>query len=109
MDLINVIKKPVLTEKSYRGIQDQKYTFEVDRKSTKLEIKKAFEQLFGAKVASVNVINKEGKKKTVGRFTGRKNHAKYAIITLKPGEKLEIFDEANAVEDNAQSELKGDE
>lgn len=89
--ILNIIKYPIMTEKTYKQQSLNKYTFEVDRKANKTEIKRAFEKLFNVKVASVNVVNYPGKKKRVGKYTGRKNHARYAIITLKPGEKLAIM------------------
>ncbi|WP_342224105.1 50S ribosomal protein L23 [Spiroplasma endosymbiont of Asaphidion curtum] len=92
MRITEVIKKPVLTEKSYLKINvDGKYTFEVNYKANKVQIKKAFETIFEVKVLKVNIIKKKPKAKKMGRFEGLTNASKRAIITLKPGEKLELF------------------
>ena len=60
MDAHNIIKKPVLTEKSYAGISNKVYTFEVAKEANKIEIAKAVEELFGVKVARVNTLNVKG-------------------------------------------------
>lgn len=86
-----VIKKPILTEKSYIGMEDGKYTFEVDRKANKTQVKKAFETIFEVKVEKVNIVNLPGKKKRVGKYEGKTSPVKKAIIKLKEGETLEIF------------------
>ncbi|WP_342262861.1 MULTISPECIES: 50S ribosomal protein L23 [unclassified Spiroplasma] len=92
MHITEVIKKPVLTEKSYLKINvDGKYTFEVNYKANKTQIKKAFETIFEVKVLKVNIIKKKPKTKKMGRFEGLTNASKRAIFTLKPGEKLELF------------------
>ncbi|WP_339024035.1 50S ribosomal protein L23 [Spiroplasma endosymbiont of Agriotes lineatus] len=92
MHITEVIKKPVLTEKSYLKINvDGKYTFEVNYKANKVQIKKAFETIFEVKVLKINIIKKKPKAKKIGRFEGLTNANKRAIITLKPGEKLELF------------------
>jgi len=96
MRKFDVIKKPVLTEKSYKHMEGKrKYVFDVAIDSNKSEIKKVFEELFEVKVDSVNVQRKEAKIKRTGKWLGRKNHRKIAIITLKKGEKLEVMDNDN--------------
>ena len=90
----DVIKAPVLTEKSYKITQlENKYTFEVRKDASKCEIRKVFTLLFAVKVASVNIINKKKKKKKVGKYEGFKGAKKYAIIQLAPGEKLNIYND----------------
>ncbi|WP_338972816.1 50S ribosomal protein L23 [Spiroplasma endosymbiont of Panorpa germanica] len=93
MHLTNVIKKPVLTEKSYIGHANGVYTFEVDRRSNKTQIKKTFEQIFQVKVESVRTMNYDGKEKRMGKFVGTTNNKKKAIITLKAGEKLDLLND----------------
>ncbi|QGS52371.1 50S ribosomal protein L23 [Spiroplasma tabanidicola] len=91
MHLTEVIKKPLLTEKSYAGQQNGAYTFIVDKRSNKVQIKKAFEEIFQVKVKSVRTANYDGQDKRMGRFVGKTNAYKKAIITLKDGEKLDIL------------------
>ncbi|AHI54157.1 50S ribosomal protein L23 [Spiroplasma sabaudiense Ar-1343] len=93
MHLTNVIKKPVLTEKSYIGHANGVYTFEVDRRSNKTQIKKTFEQIFQVKVESVRTMNYDGKEKKMGKFVGTTNNRKKAIITLKAGETLDLLND----------------
>ncbi|AEM68539.1 50S ribosomal protein L23 [Mycoplasma putrefaciens] len=93
MHLTEVIKKPVLTEKSFLGHENGVYTFLVDKKANKVQIKKTFEEIFEVKVASVRTMNYDGKDKRVGRFVGKTNSFKKAIITLKAGEKLEVLND----------------
>ncbi|QBQ08137.1 50S ribosomal protein L23 [Spiroplasma gladiatoris] len=91
MHLTEVIKKPLLTEKSYAGQQNGAYTFVVDKRANKVQIKKAFEEIFQVKVKSVRTANYDGQDKRMGRFVGKTNAYKKAIITLKDGEKLDIL------------------
>lgn len=88
----DVLIEPLVTEKM-TGLQEShnKVAFAVARDANKLEIKWAVEQALKVKVASVNVINLMGKRRRLNRFVGRTPAWKKAIITLKPGEKLEIF------------------
>lgn len=89
----DVIRKPVITERSMEGIGDNKYVFEVAITANKVEIKKAVEQIFGVKVEKVNTIKLPGKNKRMGVFTGKTPATKKAVVTLKEGSKaIEIFD-----------------
>ena len=72
-------------------VESGKYTFEVDRRADKTEIKNAIEELFKVKVESVNVINGLKKEKRVGRYTGFLPAVTKAIVTLEKGQKIEIF------------------
>ena len=92
MHITEIIKKPILTEKSYKFLSQNVYTFEVNVKSNKIQIKNAFETIFEVKVDKVNVINYSAKEKRVGKYVGKKSKYKKAIIKLRPGEKLELFD-----------------
>ncbi|AOG60821.1 50S ribosomal protein L23 [Spiroplasma helicoides] len=91
MHITEVIKKPLLSEKTYAGQQDGAYTFIVDRRANKTQIKKTFEEIFQVKVDKVRTINYDGKEKRMGKYVGLTNKYKKAIIKLKPGEKLDIL------------------
>ncbi len=89
----DLVIKPVVTEKSVNLAQQQnKYTFYVEKQATKIEIKKAIEDLFKVKVLAVNTAIVKGKNKRVGRYWGRTPDRKKAIVTLRPGDKIEIFE-----------------
>ena len=83
-----IIIAPVVTEKSNDELQEGKYTFEVNKKATKVEIAKAIEKLFEVKVLKVNTMNVSGKKKRVGYHVGKTSDWKKAIVTIdtNPGE-----------------------
>ena len=89
----DIIKRPVLTEKSYDAMGEKKYTFEVAIDANKIEIKNAVETIFGVKVASVNTMRTMGKIKRQGRFSGRTAEKKKAIVTLtKDSKNIEFFE-----------------
>ena len=89
----DILIKPLITEKSTMLIQDNKYTFRVEPRANKTQIKQAVENIFKVKVEKVNTINVKGKKKKVRNIPGRTSDTKKAIITLKKGDKIEIFEE----------------
>jgi large subunit ribosomal protein L23 len=92
--ITDVLKKPVLTEKSIRLMQDEnKYTFDVDVNSNKTEIKQAVEAMFNVKVTSFNTMNIKGKTKRVGRYVGKTNARKKAIVSLAEGNTINLFGE----------------
>lgn len=91
-DYRDVIIKPVVTEKSMDLLADNKYTFIVDKKANKTEIKNAIENIFEVKVDRVNTLNLKGKPKRLGKFEGRTPNRKKAIVTLKPGQKISLFE-----------------
>jgi len=98
----DIIKKPVLTEKSYADMSDKKYTFEVAITANKTEIKAAIEEIFeGVKVESVNTMRTLGKIKRQGRTQGRTPEVKKAIVTLKKDSKGIPFFEGMAEEEEA--------
>lgn len=89
----DVILRPVLTEKSYDQLEDGKYTFLVDTKANKSEIKKAVEDVFGVKVKSVNTMKQQGKMKRQGIHLGRRPSIKKAIVKLTSDSKtIEFFE-----------------
>ena len=89
----DIIIRPVLTEKSYDGMADKKYVFEVAIRANKTEIKSAVETIFGVKVASVNTMRQEGKIKRQGRTQGRRPERKKAYVQLaKDSKGIEFFE-----------------
>ncbi|HKL73567.1 MAG TPA: 50S ribosomal protein L23 [Clostridia bacterium] len=89
----DVIIKPVLTEKSYDGIPNKDYTFEVLKRATKTDIKAAVEQIFNVKVERVNVVNYDGKMKRMGKTQGRTSSVKKAFVKLtKDSKPIEFFE-----------------
>jgi large subunit ribosomal protein L23 len=91
-DYRDVIIKPVVTEKSMNLLVDNKYTFIVDKKANKTEIKNAVENIFDVKVEKVYTMNVRGKPKRMGRFEGRTPNRKKAIVTVKSGQKIQLFE-----------------
>jgi len=91
--ITDVLKKPVLTEKSLSLLDENKYTFDVDVNANKIEIKHAVEKMFNVKVESVNVMNVRPKTKRVGRYTGKTNRRRKAIVKLAEGHKIDLFGE----------------
>lgn len=93
MDLYSIIKRPLVTEKSTIARDEaNKYVFEVDRRANKIEIEKAVEKLFKVKVVKVRTSNVMGKEKRVGRFLGRKSDWKKAVVTLAPGQTIDVLE-----------------
>jgi large subunit ribosomal protein L23 len=88
----DIIIKPVVTEKSMNLLADNKYTFVVDKKSNKTEIKNAIEDIFKVKVDKVYTLIVKGKPKRMGKFEGRTSDRKKAIVSLKPGQKIKLFE-----------------
>ncbi|MBU5343756.1 50S ribosomal protein L23 [Caldifermentibacillus hisashii] len=92
MDARDVIKRPVITERSMNDLNDRKYTFEVDVRANKTQVKKAVEEIFGVKVEKVNIMNYKGKFKRMGRYTGFTNKRRKAIVKLtEDSQEIEIF------------------
>jgi len=86
----DVILAPVVSEKSYSLIDQGKYTFEVDPRSNKTEIKLAIEKIFSVQVGSINTLNKQGKTRRTKFGIGKRKNTKRAIVTLKSGS-IDIF------------------
>ena len=88
----DVIIAPIVSEKSYDLIEQAgTYTFKVDPRSTKTEIKQAIESIFDVKVARVNTMNRKGKRKRTGWVYGTRARTKRALVTLAPGQEIDIF------------------
>jgi large subunit ribosomal protein L23 len=92
-DFLDIIKYPVLTEKTIRLIEQNQYSFAVDSKADKSAIKFAVEQLFNVKVISVNTSLMALKKRRVGKFIGKKARYKRAIVKLVSEDSISLFEE----------------
>jgi len=88
----NVLLAPVVSEKSVAAMEENKYTFLVATDSNKIEIRKAVEKQFNVHVLKVRTMNYEGKLKRMGRFQGRRSSYKKAVVTLKEGESIPVFE-----------------
>lgn len=96
MNSHDIIIRPVLSEKSFDGIANKRYTFIVLPQANKTEIKKAVEEVFGVRVAKVNTVNYQGKMKRRGATQGRRPAYKKAIVTLTADSKsIEYFESLN--------------
>lgn len=93
MNQYQIIKKPLITEKS--GLQQEahnKVSFEVARHANRIEIQNAVEKMFNVKVISTRTMRVKGKVKTRGKIIGKRRDWKKAIITLMPGDRIEFFE-----------------
>ena len=88
----DIILKPIVSEKSYGLMDTGAYTFEVDPRANKTEIKVAVEKIFGVKVASENTLNRQGKARRTRTGVGRRKNTKRAIVSLREGT-IDIFGE----------------
>ena len=89
----DLIRRPIITEKATLLLESNNYTFEVDSRATKPQIKAAIEELFDVKVTGVSTHNPPNKKKRMGRTIGYKTRHKRAIVTLAPGDEIDLFPE----------------
>ena len=87
---LEIIKAPVITEKSEALRANGQYTFKVDPRANKTEIKSAIEKIFKVKVTSIKTINEKPKKRRVGRYSGYSNRSKKAIVTLAEGQTIDL-------------------
>ena len=87
----DVLIKPVISEKSYRLVDDGKYTFLVAPDANKTQIRQAVEQVFRVKVTGVNTINRPGKRRRTRFGWGKRPDTKRAIVTLAAGERIDVF------------------
>ena len=88
----DVILAPVVSEKSYALLDEGRYTFVVHPQTNKTEIKQAVQSIFGVRVVSVNTLNRKGKRKRFGTSFGVRKSTKRAVVTLAPGDTIDIFD-----------------
>ena len=92
MEARDILIRPIITEKTTALMEEGKYTFRVPLAATKIQIRQAVEQIFKVKVQAVNTMRYEGKLKRMGRTQGRRSDWKKAVVTLKPGEAIELFE-----------------
>lgn len=92
MEARDILIRPIVTEKSTALMEQGKYTFRVPLAATKIQIRQAVEQIFKVKVQAVHTMRYEGKLKRMGRTQGRRSDWKKAVVTLKPGEAIELFE-----------------
>ena len=91
----DIIRRPLITEKtSIQKEDNNQVTFEVDRRANRIEIRRAVEKIFDVNVASVRTLHVKGKTKRRGRVLGRRRDWKKAIVTLRPGERIDFFEGA---------------
>jgi large subunit ribosomal protein L23 len=88
---IQVVKYPIITDKATRLLENNQYSFVVDRYSDKLTIKAAIEYLFNVKVIKINTCRLPRKKKRVGKYIGWKPQYKKAVVTLSEGDVINLF------------------
>lgn len=93
MDLYQIIKRPLITEKGTKQKEQvNQIIFEVDRRANKILVRQAIESIFKVRVLGVRMMNVRGKERRVGRNVGRKADWKKAIVRLAPGENIEFFE-----------------
>jgi large subunit ribosomal protein L23 len=92
--LYEVLRRPLITEKSTTLQAEGKYAFEVDREATKPQIKQAVEKAFNVQVTAVNIVRLPGKTRRLGRRLLPAHPWKKAIVTLRPGDSIELFEGA---------------
>ena len=92
--LADVIRRPLITEKATRALEFNQYTFEVDHRAAKPEIKAAIEAMFDVKVLGVSTMNPPRRTRRIGRFAGKRSQVKKAIVRLAEGNSIELFPES---------------
>jgi large subunit ribosomal protein L23 len=92
--LADVIRRPLITEKATRALELNQYTFEVDHRASKPDIKAAVEQLFDVRVLGVSTMNPPRRTRRVGRFAGKRAQVKKAVVRLAEGNAIQLFPEA---------------
>jgi large subunit ribosomal protein L23 len=92
MDARDIILKPVISEKAVAAMSEGKYTFKVHPDANKQQIKEAIEKIFGVTVVDVNTMNVKGKMRRMGKYVGRRSDWKKAIVKLKEGDSIKVFE-----------------
>jgi large subunit ribosomal protein L23 len=88
----DIIYRPVISEKTYGLLDENKYTFIVDHRANKTQIRQAIEAIFDVTVTNVNTMNRPGKRKRRGLIVGKRADTKRAIVTVAAGDEIELFD-----------------
>jgi large subunit ribosomal protein L23 len=88
----DIVIRPVVSEKSYAGLERNTYTFLVDPRANKTEIKEAIQQIWNVRVVNVNTMNRSGKVKRTRMSSGKRPDQKRAVVTLAEGDTIEIFE-----------------
>ena len=88
----DIIIAPVVSEKSYAGVQDKRYSFFVDLRATKSQIKSAIEEIFNVKVVKISTSNIKSKPRRLGKSVGRSSRRKKAVVTLSKKDKIDFFE-----------------
>lgn len=91
MELYEVLRRPLITEKNTMLGEQNKFTFEVAKDANKIQIRQAVEAMFNVEVNDVNVSRVHGKMRRVGRSHGKTRDWKKAVVTLKPGQRIDLF------------------
>ncbi len=95
MSARDIIIRPVVTEKTMKLSEENKVTFEVSKNANKISVAQAINEIYGIKPEKINIVNVHPKKKRMGRFVGKTNAVKKAIVTLPEGQTIDIFDSEN--------------
>lgn len=91
-NVYDIIKRPLITEKTTILTEQGKYTFEVMAGTNKIEVKEAIEKIFKVNVVSVNIVNVRKKDRKVGKYSGFRPAVRKAIVTLQAGQTLDVFE-----------------
>lgn len=92
MTVFDVLRRPIISEKGTTQLAQGKYTFEVDVRANKTQVREAVEQIFKVNVTAVNVSSVPGKRRRVGRHYGMTPEWKKAVVTLKEGQRIDVFE-----------------
>lgn len=92
MDARDIILKPIITEKAMADMSEGKYTFKVRLDANKTQVKDAIEQIFKVTVLGVNTMRMHGKVRRMGKFQGRRSDWKKAVVQLKEGDSIKVFE-----------------
>ncbi len=92
--LTDVIRRPLITEKATKALDLNQYTFEVDPRATKPDIKAAIEKMFDVKVLGISTMNPPRRSRRVGKFAGKRAQVKKAVVRLAEGSSIQLFPES---------------
>ncbi len=92
--LADVIRRPLITEKATKALELNQYTFEVDHRAAKPDIKAAVEKMFNVRVVGVSTMNPPRRTRRVGRFAGKRAQVKKAVVRLAEGSSIQLFPES---------------